>query len=59
MNKLYLPIYLWMLLSCSFKEWLWLTKQVLDFSSERSYPGIYTVKAIKMLTFKLGFFLLV
>lgn len=44
--------------SCSFKEWLWLTKQVLDFCLERNYPGIYTAKAIKMLTFKLGFFLL-
>lgn len=33
-------------------------KEVLDFCLERNYPGIYTVKTIKMLTFKLGFFLL-
>jgi len=47
-----------MLLSCSFEQWLWLTEQVLDFCLERNYPGIYTAKAIKTLTFKLGFFLL-
>lgn len=29
------------------------------FLFEKHYPGIYTAKAIKMLTFKLGFFLLV
>lgn len=53
-----LPPQLWMLLLCSFKQWLWLTKQVLDFCLEENYPDIYTAKAIKMLTFKLGLFLL-
>lgn len=45
------------LLPCSYKEWL--IKRVWGFCLELSYPGIYTAKDFKMLTFKLGFFLLV
>lgn len=45
------------LLPCSFKERL--TKRVWGFCLELSYPGIHTAKDFKMLTFKLGFFLLV